>query len=360
MAVTSGFFNSLNGDRKYNAEQFSALFDGIINDGVFATIGNAFRVKPSSGNTVTIDPGRAWFNHTWVLNDAILPMDMPEAELLQDRYDAIIIEVDHTDPVRNGTIKVVKGTPSTEAVWPTLTKSERVNQYPIVYIYRPAGSTEITAANIYYQVGQVTCPIVTGPLKVLSIDNIVAQWEAQWDEWYANMTSQTEADTETYFTETKAQFEAWFASLQTILDEDVAASMASKILEIENTLNNFEIPDGSVTTEKLALDSIWAGHINDYVIHESHINTGSVTTPKLADGAVTAEKIADGTVTVAELADNVLIPENIKAGTLGGKVLANASAVLTYNARQLRNVLFCTSIANISVANGDIVHVYES
>lgn len=360
MAVTSGFYNSLNGDRKYNAEHFTHLFDGIINDGVFATVGNAFKVSTYSGNTVHVDPGKAWFNHAWVENDSILPIDMPEAELLQGRYDAIVIEVDHTDPVRNGTIKVVKGTPSTEAVWPTLTKSERVNQYPIVYIYRPAGSTEITAANIYYQVGQVTCPIVTGPLKVLSIDNIVAQWEAQWDEWYANMTSQTEADAETYFTETKAQFEAWFASLQTILDEDVAASLALRILAIESEMDAFEVPDGSITEAKIADGAVTADKIHATAVYSQHLATDAVNTEHIRSGAIVASKITDGAVTVAKLADDVLIPKNIKAGTLGGKVLANASAVQTYNTKQLRNVLFCTSTANISVANGDIVHVYES
>ena len=44
MAVTSGFFNSLYGDRKYNAEQFSAMFDNLITDGVFSNVGNAFQV----------------------------------------------------------------------------------------------------------------------------------------------------------------------------------------------------------------------------------------------------------------------------------------------------------------------------
>ena len=44
MSVTSGFFNSLNGDRRYNAEQMSSIFDGIINDGIFANIGTAFGV----------------------------------------------------------------------------------------------------------------------------------------------------------------------------------------------------------------------------------------------------------------------------------------------------------------------------
>ena len=35
MAVTYGFYNSSNGDRKYNALQFSRLFEGIIRDGGF-------------------------------------------------------------------------------------------------------------------------------------------------------------------------------------------------------------------------------------------------------------------------------------------------------------------------------------
>lgn len=48
MSVTYGFYNSLNGDRKYNAEQVSSLFDGLIIDGVFASIGTAFAVKATT------------------------------------------------------------------------------------------------------------------------------------------------------------------------------------------------------------------------------------------------------------------------------------------------------------------------
>ena len=38
MSVTSGFYNGLSHDRKYNAVQMSSLFDGIINDGIFQSI----------------------------------------------------------------------------------------------------------------------------------------------------------------------------------------------------------------------------------------------------------------------------------------------------------------------------------
>ena len=49
MAFTCGFFNSENGDRKYNAEQMSAIFDGIIADGVFTTIGDHLAVSAGTG-----------------------------------------------------------------------------------------------------------------------------------------------------------------------------------------------------------------------------------------------------------------------------------------------------------------------
>ena len=70
MALTYGFYNSLNGDRKYNAMDISRLFDGLIKDGVFMSIGSAFIVEASSERVVNVGIGRAWFNNTWIYNDA--------------------------------------------------------------------------------------------------------------------------------------------------------------------------------------------------------------------------------------------------------------------------------------------------
>ena len=64
MAFTCGFFNSENGDRKYNAEQMSAIFDGIIADGVFTTIGDHMAVSAGTGMQVLVGTGKAWFDHT--------------------------------------------------------------------------------------------------------------------------------------------------------------------------------------------------------------------------------------------------------------------------------------------------------
>ena len=54
-------------------------------------------------------------------------------------------------------------------------------------------------------------------------------------------------------------------------------------------------------------------------------------------------------------------PEVIVAGTLGGKVLANASAVSAIGDKQIRNIYAGTSDigTNASLPTGDIYLVYE-
>ena len=92
MAVTSGFFDSVSGDRKYNALQMSSIFDGVIGDGVIDDYLNSLKVIPSgSANTVIVGSGRAWFDHTWIYNDSALSITLTAAPGSGDRIDAIVI-----------------------------------------------------------------------------------------------------------------------------------------------------------------------------------------------------------------------------------------------------------------------------
>lgn len=254
MSVTSGFFNSLNGDRKYNAEQMSSIFDGIINDGVFQSIGTAFSVKAVEGNNIQVGIGRAWFNSAWVFNDSILPITLEDAELVVNRIDAVVIEINHNTDVRSGSIKVVKGTPASEAQRPELTKNEYVNQYPLAYIYRKADSTVVNQADITSMIGTEECPYVNGILEVQTIDNIVAQWgdqwvqwfkertaesdaeadqaEKEWAQWFADTVSKNEADASKWMTELKADFESWFNEIKLVLEPETAQKLAEGIANL--------------------------------------------------------------------------------------------------------------------------------
>ena len=243
MAVTSGFFNSRDGDRKYSAEQFSSIFDNLIIDGVFANIGTAFAVTATGGNNITVGIGRAWFNSIWLLNDTVLPMTAQGSEVVQDRIDAVVIEIDHTDAVRAGSIKFVYGTPANTPVRPTMANTNDVHQYPLAYIYRTAGNSDIKQADITNMVGTNACPYVTGILETIGIDNVVAQWEAEWDiwkthwtqweaewdQWIADKSEDADAETAALLSDMKSEFDAWFNNLQALLDGDVAANLANEI-----------------------------------------------------------------------------------------------------------------------------------
>ena len=264
MSVTSGFFNSLNGDRKYNAEQMSSIFDGVISDGVFATIGSAFEITASEGTTINVGSGRAWFNSIWVNNDAILPIICDISEVVNDRIDAVVIEINKMDSVREGSIKVVKGTPSSTPQNPAMVNTIDVHQYPLAYIYRTAGSGVINQSDITNVIGSSDCPFITGLLQVVSISNIVAQWKAQWDEWFLATTTDGEAESSEWRAEEKAKFEAWFNTLEASLSGDVAANFEAQILELQN---RFDL----LVTDRSVYDDIEDS--NGQVIKDSYGST---------------------------------------------------------------------------------------
>ena len=212
MAVTSGFFNSVNHDRLYNSEQISSMFDGIILDGIYQGLGDAFIVKPYSdlNCTVTVGTGRAWFDHTWTLNSTELALTLDDPNVLYDRIDAIVIDVDRRQDVRANSIKVVKGTVSeTGATKPALIKEELHNQYPLAYVTVKAGNpAPISASNIETVIGQAPTTLVSAVLDHMDITMFVQQMEAEFDEW--------------------------FEELKNSIDENTIASINNKLNELEN------------------------------------------------------------------------------------------------------------------------------
>lgn len=267
-SVSCGFFNSLN-DRKYDAIQMSRLFDGIINDGIFASIGTCFVVRAESGNMVNIGIGKAWFNHTWTENDAILPIECEKSELLLDRIDAIVIEINANEEVRDNFIKVVKGVPSSTPVRPKMIDTDMVHQHACCYIYRRAGSTEIRQADITNVVGTDETPFVTGPLQLISLDELLGQWKDKLDRFIESE---------------EFDFEKWYAGMKAIFQEK------SKILDgwTENKQNDFIAWFNHIRDQ---LDSDQAGHLQNQLtaLKEKHDKDIDSVTKKLITLTVTTD-----------------------------------------------------------------------
>lgn len=184
----------------------SAIFDGLIIDGVFASIGTAFAVKAAGGLTVNVGIGKAWFDHTWTVNDSILPMTAPEAEVLLDRIDAVVLEVNGMESVRENTIKFVKGNPSSAPSRPTLTNEGNVHQYPLCYIYRKYGTAVINQTDITPMVGTESTPFVTGILQTISLDELLGKWQDELDRF----TDARSQEVDDWFAQEESDFTAWF------------------------------------------------------------------------------------------------------------------------------------------------------
>ena len=59
--ITFGFFNSVNGDRIYNANDFNSCIDAIASDGVFKRNGGGLQVGVNTGMRVQVLDGYARF-----------------------------------------------------------------------------------------------------------------------------------------------------------------------------------------------------------------------------------------------------------------------------------------------------------
>lgn len=262
MALTYGFYNSDNGDRVYDAVQMSQLFDGLIRDGVFASIGTAFAPVAVGGLQVNIGIGRAWLNHTWTYNDAVYPVFLDAAEALQDRIDAIVIEVNASDAVRANSIKVIKGTPaSTLPQNPTLINEGDIHQYPICYIKRSYGSSEIRQSDITTTVGTDELPFVTGILQLISLDTLLGQWQDELDMFTESEKERIKELLDEWQDSEHDNFNEWFEGIKTILSGDVAGELLVQISNLSDEIaaldEKKENKNGKVSATMSA--SKWSG-----------------------------------------------------------------------------------------------------
>lgn len=317
MSVSSGFFNSLNGDRKYNAAQMSAIFDGLIIDGVFASIGTAFAVKAAGGLTVNVGIGKAWFDHTWTVNDSILPMTAPEAEVLLDRIDAVVLEVNGTESVRENTIKFVKGNPSSAPSRPTLTNEGNVHQYPLCYIYRKYGTAVINQADITPMVGTESTPFVTGILQTISLDELLGKWQDELDR----------------FTDARSkEVDDWIAQEQTVLDQWIASEQADFLAwynQMKDQLSGDVAGNLQLEIDKEEVKRILLVGFEDGTKEFS--DDGTVITSTASDGRTLTKTFSDGFLTMTNVlksAAGAEVARAVKTFDSDGKLI---STVVTYS-----------------------------
>jgi len=268
MSFTCGFYNSVDHDRMYNAVQFSQIFDGIINDGVYMGFLDHFIVTPSSGMKVQVGSGRAWFNHTWSYNDSPYIVSLGDSMMGLSRIDAVCLVIDISDEVRANSIEVIEGVPlNANPVKPELVNTATKFYHPLAYVTIRSEVTEIVAADIENAVGTEATPFVTGIIETISIDELVNQWAAEWDVWrdehqneyldwidaqenaftawateqmteYEVFVRSREQTFDSWIRNQENEFLAWFESIKGKLDGDVATKLTLAVEKLNERLDN--------------------------------------------------------------------------------------------------------------------------
>lgn len=183
MALRYGFFNSVDGDRIYDANDFGKLISSFITDGIYKDIEGGFSVTPGGQLSVNVAPGRAWFNDTWTYNQSTINLDLGFSDLLLPRYDAVILEIDRRNITRANSIKIIAGTPSANPVKPSLSITSDLYQYVLAYVYIRANQEEIAEGDIQSTIGSASCPYLTAKMDIISIENLFKKMEQQYNDW---------------------------------------------------------------------------------------------------------------------------------------------------------------------------------
>lgn len=268
MTLTYGFYNSVAEDRTYDAIQMSRIFDGIIQDGVYATIGDKLMVLESTGMNVLVGTGRAWFDHSWTYNDSQISIAVPVASPLLPRIDVVYLEINSEVAVRANSVGLLAGTPATTPVPPTLTNTATIHQYALAHIHVAATTTSITQANIENKVGTGETPFVVCPLEFIGTDELLVQWDAQWTEWFDAIKDQLTEEAET-----NLQAQIWAA----------VGDIYPPLID----LLTLKTHNHTGLTSQVVLGGIAAGAVNT-----AALASGSVSESKIQNQAVTSAKLS--------------------------------------------------------------------
>lgn len=186
MAISFGFFNSVNGDRLYNSDDISNYFLKLISNGVFATPANAMQVQASSGLTVSVSPGWGFINCKWINNGTPYALTVDAPDIALNRIDRVVLRLNADNTLRNMEIAILKGMSASNPDPPELTRVVGgVWELSLAQIAVNAGATEITQANITDErPNTAVCGWVTGLIQQIDTTNLFAQYNAAFYEWF--------------------------------------------------------------------------------------------------------------------------------------------------------------------------------
>ena len=155
-----GFFDAVDRDRLYTADQMNRPYRRFVSDGVFAARDGSpsddFAVIPNYGMQIKIKKGEGMFDNKWFSSDDVF-VTVPSNTGSGSRYDSVIIQVDNRVSGRVGNIVYRTG----GVAIPEINTIPEVKEYRLANIFVQVGARSMTEGNITDLRGTDGCPWVT-------------------------------------------------------------------------------------------------------------------------------------------------------------------------------------------------------
>lgn len=202
--VRSGFYDALDSDRVYSADDMNRPYKRVISNGIFATPKGTPStdlqvVAAGSGLHIIVKAGEGIFGDKWFENPSDINITVPVNTNTVPRIDSVIVQIDKRIGGREGNIVYRTGTPSSRPSAPAINKVANVIEYRVANVRVEASADTITAGAITDRRGSADCPWVTSLIYQVDTSTLYDQYAAAyaeyfetqrelWENWYTHLT----------------------------------------------------------------------------------------------------------------------------------------------------------------------------
>ena len=246
-------------DRAISSQPLKNLIHRLFSDGILPDISTNLQVVAGeSGMTVTVKVGFCIIQGGLKLEENERTLSIQAADSNYSRIDSVIMRWNDNVDYRECDLYVIQGTAAANPVRPELTREGGIYELGLADILIPAQSTTISNERITdTRYESARCGVIS---SISEFDTTFIYNQVQSD--LATFQSGAESDFTTWATNQQAAYEewifnaesafgnwendekdaflAWFATLQDILDENVAGHLQNEIDGLDNRLTTVE------------------------------------------------------------------------------------------------------------------------
>lgn len=231
-------------DRAVDDAYFARYHSMFLSNGVYGKSSSCGQVLAGSGMELIVQPIDVFING-WYAYD-LDPETLTLSAASESRTDIVVAQLNIPDRLIK--IYVKSGTTN-------LTRTNDIWELCLAQVAISKGQTVIAQSAIRdTRLNSNLCGIVSGIIKQMDPSTLLAQVES----WFTNQKAADEADFkhwyDTFTTQSKSDFDTWFAGVKDALNGDTAGNLLEKI----NTLDNKKLDKSALMNLIYPVGTIYA------------------------------------------------------------------------------------------------------